>query len=86
MTMTEHEWRTMDDEEAYPASNGKVCVLCGEVRLGWMGHEPEEIAGLLRPLRIEYIPPSNECWRSRRDSNPQRLADPSASEADALSN
>jgi len=53
-----HEWRTMDDDdEVYPATSGQICTRCGEIRLGWFGHAPEETAPLLRQLRIEYIEP-----------------------------
>jgi hypothetical protein len=30
-----HDWRQMTWQEAYPASNGKVCAHCDLVRLNW---------------------------------------------------
>lgn len=31
----EHKIRDMTRDEAYPASDGEVCTVCGECVLGW---------------------------------------------------
>jgi hypothetical protein len=31
----QHDWRRMTDNEAYPASSGRVCKKCDRYQLGW---------------------------------------------------
>lgn len=32
---SDHQWRIMEWQEAYPASSGKACKHCHLVKLGW---------------------------------------------------
>lgn len=34
---TQHEWVPMPWQEAYPASDGRKCVKCGQTDLAWLG-------------------------------------------------
>jgi hypothetical protein len=54
--LTDHQWRDLASEEAYPATSGRVCQRCGIVDLGWCGYAPEEMPGLMMALGMEMVP------------------------------
>jgi hypothetical protein len=49
---SEHHIDRMTWQEAYPASSGIKCTLCGKCRLGWMGAEPAELTPGCVTVRI----------------------------------